>query len=121
LIVVACISAAAILTRRDRTEPAATRSVAPSYFWPVVANVIAVVWMSYELTAELNRRFVDAEQPVQFGLTALWAVYAAVLLAVGVATKVRWARLAAVAGLFRDFLLVEEDGTRAGTSRPGGG
>lgn len=97
-IVIACTATAGLVARGAQPTPAATEPLSPPFFWPLVANVVAIIWLSQELVAELSRRFADPTQPVQFGLTALWASYAAVLLGIGVATKTQWTRLAGVFG-----------------------
>jgi len=59
-----------------------------------------VAWLSAEALAYYHPGLGGLRwQPLQFTLSAIWAIYAGILLGVGVASRQRWARLAAL-GLF---------------------
>jgi uncharacterized membrane protein len=93
-VVLVCLVAAALVQPRI---PAAAAKAIPDYVWLLAANAVALVWMSQEVAAEIERSLVAPDQAVQFALTSLWAVYGAALLSAGFAARARWARLAGVA------------------------
>jgi uncharacterized membrane protein len=97
VLVIAALAAAAYLFSRDE-DPDSRR------FWyplsAVCANAVAVAWLSAEAAVHYHGQIAGAAgQPLLFSLSAIWALYAGALLAIGVATRLRWARLAAL-GLF---------------------
>jgi uncharacterized membrane protein len=63
------------------------------------ANVLSVVWLSFELYAALSPGSSTRADPaeLQFGLSALWSLYAAGLLCVGFVIRSKTARMLAVA------------------------
>lgn len=64
----------------------------------VTASALALVWLTFEARAALERAGAS-DEAFAFAVTALWGTYAAALLVAGVASRLRWARLMAV-GLF---------------------
>ena len=94
--VIAALVADAFLLSRD-TDPDSPRLWYP--LCAVAANGLAVAWLSAEAVAHYHPAFSGGAgwQPLQFTLSATWAIYAGVLLGAGVATRQRWARLAALA------------------------
>lgn len=93
--VIAALAAVAWLYSRD--EHAELRRVG----YPIAALAavgLGVAWLSAEAVAHFHAT-VDGPgwQPLQFTLSTIWALSAAVLLAAGVATRQRWARLGALA------------------------
>lgn len=60
----------------------------------VTASLLTLGWLSQEWSFEVARSAdgADVYELTQFGLSALWATYAAGLLVVGVAFKQQWAR-----------------------------
>jgi uncharacterized membrane protein len=57
------------------------------------AHLLTLIWLSVEAAAAVRTR---DHQVLQFTLTGLWAVYAAVLLVFGIQARRQWARLFAV-------------------------
>ncbi|HYR63022.1 MAG TPA: DUF2339 domain-containing protein [Actinomycetota bacterium] len=97
LAVIAALGFEAFLFSRD-ADPESRRLWYP---WSAVAaNGLAVAWLSAEALAYYHPGLGGLRwQPLQFTLSAIWAIYAGILLGVGVASRQRWARLAAL-GLF---------------------
>ena len=60
----------------------------------VAANILTLIWLSLEVRAA-----VESARVLAFSVSAIWAAYAALLLAVGIASRLRSARLVAI-GLF---------------------
>jgi uncharacterized membrane protein len=60
----------------------------------VAANILTLIWLSLEA-----RGAVESARVLMFGLSAIWAGYAALLLAIGIAARLRSARLLAI-GIF---------------------
>ncbi|MFP5352130.1 MAG: DUF2339 domain-containing protein [Actinomycetota bacterium] len=60
----------------------------------VVANLMTLAWLSQEVKFEIGRQveMASVHQSRQFALSGLWGVYSAGLIAVGVASRQRWAR-----------------------------
>lgn len=93
--VVAALAVEAVAFSRDE-DPVSRRLWYP--LSAVAANGLTVAWLSAEAVAYYHPGLRGAGwQPLQFTLSAIWAIYAGVLLTVGVATRQRWARLAALA------------------------
>ena len=63
----------------------------------VGANALTILWVSLEVHALLGRGSGETFPRVQFALSAVWATYAGVLLAVGVAARSRTLRVMSVA------------------------
>lgn len=62
------------------------------------ANLLTLAWLSLEARAAIERSgAADPERTVAFAYSAIWGLYAAGLLAVGVGTRARWARMLAAA------------------------
>ncbi|HWD71580.1 MAG TPA: DUF2339 domain-containing protein [Actinomycetota bacterium] len=97
LAIVGALAVEAFLFSRD-ADPDSRRLWFP---WSAVAaNGLALAWMSAEAIAHYHAVAGGAGwQPLQFTLSTIWDLYAGVLLTVGVVTRQRWARLAAL-GLF---------------------
>ena len=92
--VIACIAAASTLLARSEED----RHKSPSVIGAVAANVLALSWLTSEITNYFQGLSTNERQAFQFALSATWAMYAAVLLVIGDALRVKWARLFA-AGL----------------------
>lgn len=90
LIQVGCIAGAARLLASARLV---TRGTAAA----VGANLLALVWLSTEVTGHLSRTLPEPAEAIQFSLSATWGIYAAALITAGVVLRVRWVRLLAVA------------------------
>ena len=60
----------------------------------VAANILTLIWLSLEA-----RGAVESARVLTFSISAIWAAYAAVLLAIGIAARLRSARLLAI-GIF---------------------
>lgn len=84
-----------LLAHAAGTDPEAATALA------VGANVLALLWLSFEAAAAFGHpsSVVDVEgyRTLQFTYSAIWALYAAAVLAAGIVWRVRWARLLAVA------------------------
>ena len=94
LAVVGALALEAFLFSRD-ADPDSPRLWFPWY--AVAANGLAVAWMTAEAIAHYHAvQGGIGWQPLQFSLSTIWGLYAGILLAVGVATRQRWARLAAL-------------------------
>ncbi|MDQ3941235.1 MAG: DUF2339 domain-containing protein [Actinomycetota bacterium] len=67
----------------------------------IAANLLTLAWLSRELMFEIERRVAPARayDVRQFAISALWGVYSAALLGVGVARRQPWIRFLAL-GLF---------------------
>ena len=65
----------------------------------VAANILTLVWLSLEVRAA-----VESARVLAFSVSAIWATYAALLLAVGIASRLRSARLLAI-GVFSVTLI----------------
>ena len=65
----------------------------------VLANIMALVWISFELWAAFNRSDGWSAEGFTFTLSSVWTLYASALLAYGIAQRAKWARLMSV-GLF---------------------
>lgn len=76
---------AAILWRSEERQGAVASVVA--------ANVVTVVWLSFEAFAQAKGPFGDVTRNFPFTLSAIWGLYAALQLAIGVAMRWRGARL----------------------------
>jgi len=85
---------------RDGAEPLPAES---AVIGALSAIALAIAWVSVEVTAQLDRSGAS-DQALQFSLSAVWGVFATVVLAVGVRLRMRWVRLAGVA-LFGIVLL----------------
>jgi len=97
LCVVGALGVEAFLFSRD-ADPSSRRLWFP--WFAVAANGLTLAWMSAQATTHYHAVAGGAGwQPLQFSLSTIWGCYAGILLAVGVATRQRWARLAAL-GLF---------------------
>lgn len=72
----------------------------------ILGHALTLVWMGLEASAYLNRTMPISSrlQALQFTLTAMWAVYAGALVAVGVARRSRLSRWLGV-GLFGATIL----------------
>jgi uncharacterized membrane protein len=92
--VIACITAASILLARTHEEGYRKSSVIGA----IAANVLALSWLTAEITDYFGGLSANERQAFQFALSATWAMYAAALLVIGVAMRLKWARLFA-AGL----------------------
>lgn len=92
--VIACISAASILLARSEEEGHRK----PSVIGAIAANVLALSWLTTEITHYFQGLSTSERQAFQFALSATWAIYASALLVIGVALRIKWARLFA-AGL----------------------
>ena len=97
LCIVGALAVEAFLFSRD-ADPDSRRLWFP---WSAVAaNALALAWMSAEAIAHYHAVAGGTGwQPLQFTLSTTWGLYAGALLTVGVVTRQRWARLAAL-GLF---------------------
>lgn len=86
--VIAVLYAVALVTSRVPTERpyAAVAGVA--------ANLLTLIWLSLEAQGA-----VESARVLTFSISAIWAAYAAVLLAIGIAARLRSARLLAI-GIF---------------------
>jgi uncharacterized membrane protein len=60
----------------------------------VAANILTLIWLSLEA-----RGAIESARVLTFSISAIWAAYAAVLLAIGIAARLRSARLLAI-GIF---------------------
>jgi uncharacterized membrane protein len=60
----------------------------------VAANILTLIWLSLEA-----RGAVESVRVLTFSISAIWAAYAAVLLAIGIAVRLKSARLLAI-GIF---------------------
>jgi uncharacterized membrane protein len=60
----------------------------------VAANILTLVWLSLEARGDI-----ESARVLTFSISAIWAAYAAVLLAIGIAARLRSARLLAI-GIF---------------------
>ena len=60
----------------------------------VIANLMTLGWLSQEARFEMGRTVEPLRiyEATQFVLSAIWGIYSAALIAVGVAVKQRWAR-----------------------------
>jgi uncharacterized membrane protein len=97
LAIVGALAVEAFLFSRD-DDPDSRRLWFP--LTAVAANGLALAWMSAEAIAHYHAVAGGTGwQPLQFTLSIIWGCYAGVLLTVGVVTRQRWARLAAL-GLF---------------------
>jgi uncharacterized membrane protein len=93
LLQIAILGAAAVALRRTSESRLADWAA-------VAANLLALLWITFELWAHFNRPSVDWNLATfTFSLSTAWTVYAAALLAFGIAFRAKWARLFAV-GLF---------------------
>lgn len=89
--------ALAAITLRRRTDIVQAKAWADVA--AVLANVMALVWFSFELWAAFNRSGGWSAEGFTFTLSSVWTVYASALLAYGIAARAKWARLMSV-GLF---------------------
>ncbi len=62
----------------------------------VGANVLTVAWMSFEAIAHRGAVLDRRDEPLQFTLTAIWSLYAAVLMIAGIAGRWRPVRLMSI-------------------------
>lgn len=81
---------------RRRSEPEA-KTYADVGF--VSANLMTLLWFSFELWAAYERSAGWSIQGFTFTLSSVWTLYASALLAFGISLRARWARLLAV-GIF---------------------
>jgi uncharacterized membrane protein len=97
LCVVGALALEAFLFSRD-ADPDSRRLWFP---WSaVVANGLALAWMSAQAIAHYHAVAGGVGwEPLLFALSTIWGLSAGILLTVGVVTRQRWARLAAL-GLF---------------------
>jgi uncharacterized membrane protein len=97
LCVVGALAVEAFLFSRD-ADPDSRRLWFP--WFAIAANGLALAWMSAQAIDHYHAVAGGVGwQPLQFSLSIIWGLYAGILLTVGVATRQRWARLAAL-GLF---------------------
>ncbi len=92
---IAAIYAAAYVVSREPTERIYAAVAG------VIANLLTLAWLSLEARAAVDSALPSVEfaRVLAFSLSAIWAVYAGILLAVGIAFRLRSARLFAV-GVF---------------------
>lgn len=88
VLIAAAVIAAAVLPTTDERR-----------IWGVGANVLALVWLSFEAYGYFEQRPGDQRQALQFTLSAIWGLYATTALVAGVMARRRTARLFAI-GLF---------------------
>lgn len=97
LVQIAILGSAAVVLRRAATgvpESLIADGVAAA------ANLLGLFWLTLELWAHYNRPLVSwSFATFTFTLSTIWTLYAAGLLAFGIALRAKWARLFAV-GLF---------------------
>lgn len=86
------LAAGGTLLRR-RFEPEA-KTYADVAF--VSANLMTLLWFSFELWAAYERSAGWSIQGFTFTLSSVWTLYASALLAFGISLRARWARLLAV-------------------------
>ena len=95
LLVVAVLAVEAFAFSRDEDPDS------PRVWYPltaIAANGLALAWLSAEAVAHYHSvAWGPGWQSLQFSLSAIWGLYAGVLLTAGVASRQRWARLAALA------------------------
>ncbi|HEX2053893.1 MAG TPA: DUF2339 domain-containing protein [Actinomycetota bacterium] len=95
LVQVAVLAGAAFALRRTPTGQPSNRVADGA---AAGANVLALVWLTFELWAFYRRPEVAwSFATFTFTLSSAWTFYAAGLLAFGIALRARWARLGAVA------------------------
>lgn len=93
LVQIAILASAAVALRR-------TSDSGPAGWAAVSANLLALMWITFELWAHFNRPSAGWNLATfTFTLSSAWTVYATGLLAFGIARRAKWARLFAV-GLF---------------------
>jgi uncharacterized membrane protein len=63
----------------------------------VAANALTLLWFTTEAVEFFNRPGAPGGQALQFSVSAIWGIYAAIVLSIGVIIRVRWPRLFAVA------------------------
>ncbi|MGH9194546.1 MAG: DUF2339 domain-containing protein, partial [Acidimicrobiia bacterium] len=93
---IAVLYAVALMISQANADPVAAA-------WAVVlANVLTVMWLSFEARAHFERiAFFDRlavpnRQAFMFTITAIWSVYAVILMILGVASRLKLARLMSV-------------------------
>ncbi|MEX0790889.1 MAG: DUF2339 domain-containing protein, partial [Actinomycetota bacterium] len=95
LILLAILAAGSVALGRSRTGQARLARAAA-----VAANLLALVWITFELWAHYNRPLVAwSLAGFTFTLSSAWTMYASALLAFGIGRRAKWARLFSV-GLF---------------------
>lgn len=95
LLQIATLTGAAVLLRRSAASRAEFTAAATA---AVLANALAVLWLSFELRGFFDRRTQQVWfEAFAFALSTLWTVYALGLLAFGLGARVKWARLMSVA------------------------
>lgn len=94
---IAILGSAAVLIRRRAGSTAEARLAMTA---AVSANVLALLWLTFELWAYYNRPEVGwTLATLTFALSTAWVLHASALLAFGIGRRAKWARLFSV-GLF---------------------
>ncbi len=91
---IAILAASSLTMRRSAGARVRTRAATAA---ASSGNLLALMWLTFELWAWYNRPSVGwGFATFTFTLSTLWTLYAAGLLAFGIAVRARWARLFAV-------------------------
>lgn len=91
---IAILGSAAVLIRRGAGAGAEVRMAMAA---AVSANVLALLWLTFELWAHYNRPEVGwTPATLTFALSTAWVLHASTLLAFGIGRRAKWARLFSV-------------------------